>query len=86
MANTSSVVLTQRERPAIAKLLHYSTVSETRECLWGMLFAIPWLLGLLIFTLGPILASLYLSLTKYDVISAPQFLGIENYHRALFRR
>ena len=31
--------------------------------------ALPWLLGLLIFVLGPILVSLYLSFTKYDVIS-----------------
>jgi multiple sugar transport system permease protein len=57
-------------------------MAETRECLWGYFFATPWLIGLLVFTLGPILASVYLSTTKYDVISTPQFIGAENFVRA----
>lgn len=52
-----------------------------REYLAFYLFASPWLLGLLLFTLGPMLASLYLSLTDYAVIVAPKFIGIENYVR-----
>jgi multiple sugar transport system permease protein len=43
------------------------------------LFVSPWLLGFLIFTLGPMIASLIISFMKYDVLSAPQFIGIENY-------
>jgi len=34
--------------------LRYDSVAEFRECLWGYLFAVPWLLGLLIFVIGPI--------------------------------
>lgn len=83
MASTiTGVVVTQRRRPWLAKILRYNTVAELREGLWGMLFAVPWLLGLLIFVLGPILASLFLSLTRYDVIRPPQWLGIANYVRA----
>ncbi|HEV8633498.1 MAG TPA: sugar ABC transporter permease [Chloroflexota bacterium] len=44
----------------------------------------PWLLGLLIFVLGPILASAYLSLNEYDVLSSPRFVGLENYRTAFF--
>lgn len=50
---------------------------------YGLLFISPWLIGFLIFTLYPIISSLYYSLCDYKVISAPQFIGMENY-AALF--
>ncbi len=50
----------------------------------GYMFALPWLLGFLIFTLGPLLVSIYLSFTSYDVLNPPKFIGLENY-RTLFR-
>lgn len=45
----------------------------------GLLFIAPWLVGLLVFTLYPIGASFYYSLTQYDVVSAPRFVGLQNY-------
>jgi multiple sugar transport system permease protein len=45
----------------------------------ALLFMAPWILGFLIFTLWPILYSGYLSLTDYDVLTDPQFVGLENY-------
>ena len=45
----------------------------------GYLFALPWILGFLFFTLGPLVASIYLSLTKYDVLRPPTFIGINNF-------
>lgn len=56
---------------------------RTREMLWGYLFALPWLLGLLVFVVGPMLASLVLSFTKYDVITPPTPIGLTNYVTAL---
>jgi multiple sugar transport system permease protein len=50
-----------------------------REAISGYLFITPWLLGLLIFTLGPIIVSLYLSMTNYEVVRAPEFNGLSNY-------
>lgn len=50
---------------------------------WGFLFVTPWLLGFLIFTAGPMLTSLYLSFTKYDLNSI-KFVGTKNYERLLF--
>lgn len=45
----------------------------------ALLFIAPWALGFLVFTLWPILYSAYLSLTDYDVLTDPEFVGIENY-------
>jgi multiple sugar transport system permease protein len=50
----------------------------------GLLFIAPWLIGLIIFTIYPILASLYYSLTEYDIVSSPKFVGLENYRTLLF--
>lgn len=47
----------------------------------GYLFLAPWLLGFLGLTLGPALASLYLSFTNYDLLQSPQFAGTANYVR-----
>lgn len=43
------------------------------------LFISPWLIGYLIFTLGPIIASGWLSLTDFDGVSSPHFIGADNY-------
>ena len=51
---------------------------------WGMLFISPWLLGFLIFTAGPMLASLYLSFCKYD-LHALKWVGGKNYEVLLTR-
>jgi len=58
---------------------------KARENITAYLFLTPWLLGLVIFTLGPILASLYLSLTHYDLLSPPEWAGTANYERLLTR-
>lgn len=50
-----------------------------RESLWGYFFISPWVIGFIIFTAGPMLASLVLSLTHYDIASAPIFVGLDNY-------
>ncbi|NDV00181.1 carbohydrate ABC transporter permease [Pseudoroseicyclus tamaricis] len=43
------------------------------------LFLTPWFLGFFCLALGPILASLYLSFTKYDIINPPVWQGLANY-------
>jgi len=45
----------------------------------GLAFVSPWLIGFLLFTIYPILASLYYSFTRYDVIRPPKWVGLENY-------
>ena len=54
-----------------------------REELEGWLFAMPWILGFLIFTLGPMVASLFLSFTKYNISQPPEWIGLDNFRNAL---
>src|SRR5882672_7231577 len=51
------------------------------EIRWGTLFLTPWIIGFLLFTAGPMLASLYLSFTDYSLLSNkdPQWIGGRNF-------
>ncbi len=51
------------------------------EAKYGLLLALPAILGFFIFTLGPLVASLILSFTDYTVSKAPSFIGAQNYIR-----
>ncbi len=53
-----------------------------RESRSGLLFIAPWILGFLVFSLGPMIASLYLSFCKYD-LHRLECVGAENYRRLL---
>ena len=55
---------------------------KRREACLGWLFVSPALIGFSIFTFGSILYSLYLSFTDYNLLSAPKWIGLENYIRA----
>lgn len=46
----------------------------------GFLFVLPWVIGFLVFTAGPMLTSLWLSLHKYDFATI-EYVGLENYRR-----
>jgi multiple sugar transport system permease protein len=52
---------------------------NARNNVAAFVFLSPWLIGLFCLTLGPIFASFYLSLTSYDMFSAPQYVGAANY-------
>ena len=55
-----------------------------RKLLWGLFFISPWLIGLICFTAYPVGASLVFSMTDYDIMSPPKWVGIENYVDMLF--
>jgi multiple sugar transport system permease protein len=50
-----------------------------RRALQGYLFASPWIIGFLVFTLGPMVASLIMSFTDYSVMMPTKWLGLANY-------
>jgi multiple sugar transport system permease protein len=54
-----------------------------REAVEGYIFISPWIIGFLAFLLGPILTSLYLSLTKYELATPPVFTGLTNYSKLI---
>lgn len=49
----------------------------------GYAFIAPWLIGFLLFTLGPMALSLAASFTSWSMLSAPTWVGVENYERLL---
>lgn len=50
---------------------------------WGILFAFPAMLGFLIFTLGPLIGSLFISMTNWKIGSQFQFVGFGNYEQII---
>ncbi len=50
-----------------------------RQALWCYVFIGPAVLGLLLFSIGPMIASLLLSFTSYDLLSPPEWIGGQNY-------
>jgi multiple sugar transport system permease protein len=64
--------------PQAARRSRRSTLRR-REAWAGRLFVLPWVLGLLIFTAYPVLASFYLSFTNYNILQPPQWVGLQNY-------
>lgn len=56
---------------------------RTKEALNGYLFFSPGLIGFLVFMGFPILYSLYLSFTSYNIYSPPKWIGLHNY-RVMF--
>ena len=69
---TASAAAPRRERRRISE--------ETR---WAFLFILPWIIGFVGLTAGPMLWSLYLSFTDYNVIRPPVPIGLENYEDLL---
>ena len=50
-----------------------------REAVWGFIFISPWVLGFLIFNLGPTVAIFAWGFSEYDILQAPKFAGLKNY-------
>ncbi len=64
-----TALLSKRKRPSGVQR------AEWRD---GWLFAMPFLLGVLIFWLGPMLYSLFLVTQDWDMLSSPRYIGLEN--------
>lgn len=57
------------------------TIREKRELKSGLIFASPAILGFLIFTIGPMIASLIFSFTDYTIVNDMKFIGLANYKK-----
>ncbi|HLG50638.1 MAG TPA: sugar ABC transporter permease [Chloroflexota bacterium] len=68
-STTSTTPLPARRRSHLAR----------QEAIAFYLFVAPWIIGFLVFTAGPVVASAYLSLTQYDIANPPVFIGLGNY-------
>lgn len=50
-----------------------------RENLSSYAFLLPWLIGFFVLTLYPMLYSLYLSFTKFNILQPPEWIGLRNF-------
>jgi len=53
--------------------------SDRRNLLLGLLFVSPWLIGFVLWTVFPLLSSLYYSFTFYDLLRPARWIGLNNY-------
>lgn len=56
---------------------------RNKHTLSAHVFLTPWIIGFVALTAGPVLASLYLAFTRYNLLSAPQWTGLDNFTRML---
>jgi multiple sugar transport system permease protein len=61
------------------------TRQARRQALEGYLSISPWIIGFVLYSLGPILASVYFSFTEWSIVRPPQWLGLGNYIRMFTR-
>jgi multiple sugar transport system permease protein len=45
----------------------------------GVFFALPWMIGLTVFTLIPLVLTFYIAQTKFQIVGAPKWVGLQNY-------
>jgi multiple sugar transport system permease protein len=59
------------------------TKNKVRESIWGYLFITPNFLVILVFTIIPVFFALYISMTDWNLLSDPNFVGLANYEKIL---
>jgi len=65
--------------PIVAEHRRRLITPKRQEAITGYLFALPFIFGFLALTVGPMLFSLYASFSDYNITSAPEWIGIDNY-------
>ncbi|WP_432512148.1 carbohydrate ABC transporter permease [Kineococcus sp. SYSU DK001] len=77
---TPPVAPPRRGRPRPRRSTGALARQQTR---WGWIFAAPAVAGFVVFTVGPMIASLVIGLTDWSIGGAPQFVGADNYRAIL---
>lgn len=57
------------------------TKKKKHDLLMGYIFVSPWLIGFIAFIIFPLVTSLYLSFTRYDILTSPRWIGFQNWIR-----
>ena len=75
--------LTVPETAAQPRKRPFKLTMRKREAIMGYVFLTPWIIGFLVFLVGPMIASFFLSMTEYKMIRPPVWIGLGNYERML---
>ena len=63
--------------PTVAQKPFWSM--KRREALMFYILVAPWIIGFLVFTIAPIAYSIYISFTKWNMLTSPQWIGLKNF-------
>jgi multiple sugar transport system permease protein len=74
-------ISTGRVEPQTIPVKRRSNQRARLNQLMGYLFISPWLIGFFVFTLLPIIASFVLAFTRYDILTPPEWVGLQNFQR-----
>ena len=80
---TTSAVTSAKSTPVAGPAAPRARRRRPGDGVAGYLFLSPWIIGMLLLTIGPMAASLYLSFTDYNLFTTPEWIGLENYRRML---
>jgi multiple sugar transport system permease protein len=80
-AGTHAPPARPQRQPSATAAVPRGPSRRTREALAAYGFLAPWIAGMLLLTIGPMVYSLYLSFTRYNLMSPPQWIGFGNYVR-----
>ncbi len=81
---TSRVPAQAQQVPSYRTGVFRMSAVRRKEAWQGYLYISPWILGFLLFTVGPLIASLIYSMNRYTLLSPMQWTGLENYRTAFF--
>lgn len=65
--------------PEAAVLPRRNRKSQRGEARAGVFFALPWIIGMTVFVAIPLLVTFYIAQTKFQIIGAPKWVGLQNY-------
>ena len=83
MASPDRTVAAVRSGPASDGSPLPKLTLRRREALAGYVAILPWLVGFLLFTLGPIAFSFVLMFMKWELITPPEWAGLANFRRLM---
>ncbi|MCY3993909.1 MAG: sugar ABC transporter permease [Caldilineaceae bacterium] len=66
-------------------MISFLKTNRQREALYGWLFALPAIIGMVAFDIGPMAASVLIAFTEWNGVTPPQWIGLANYEEILFR-
>src|SRR3989337_101557 len=69
--------------PQTKKKISFAKRQRIQEALWGYLLITPNFLIILVFTFIPVFFALYMSMTDWNILSDPNFIGLENYEKII---
>jgi multiple sugar transport system permease protein len=74
------IILFKKTRAGVLMIKSKASQQARKQAWLGYMFISPWLIGLVVFSLLPLLATLLLSFMDWDIYTPPKWAGLGNYH------